>query len=451
MGIADRMIRLSTRGTSIPCAEMTLLAGDHEPPVVVGEGEITVLGSTSFSYVLRGVPADVGHALKALRRIDRDPYDCHLQEKLEVVTADGQHLSGGWTIPKTHVPADNGPWIFTGEVESLAFHENGEFEAGTEVAYLLPRQHRARTVLRRFMDEVGGGPKREKLLSVNGAELSFTLDEDADLLIARTPAGGVLPGLFAENWIGEPLRVLFGQLIYPRFVLRQSDTWSMGVVRPSPAWSRDTDACALWLGNDESIDGARFWESYRRLLSYIAARRDEAGHPDYEANRLTEFYEEVIQAAHGSRWVWSLTFASAVEGLIDLLGLEGMPRIDLEDAKRAGLEKAIDEFKRYVDLYPGDAAPVEPAKNAADRMLRTTAAIGLRHLHSEGWITREQLKAWEKLRNKVMHGNVVSRYSSEIDDNLLLNLAGLLHALTMRLLHDVDPDAHPDAADASAA
>lgn len=50
-----------------------------------------------------------------------------------------------------------------------------------------------------------------------------------------------------------------------------------------------------------------------------------------------------------------------------------------------------------------------------------------------------------------MHSNMVSRYSTEIDDGLQLNLSGLVHALTMRLLHDVDPDAPPDTADAPGA
>ena len=78
--IANRLKHLSQVGTVIPCTEMTLLAGDHDPPVVAGTGEITVLTSTSFGYTVRGTPDDFGHALRSLRRIDEDPYDGILRE-----------------------------------------------------------------------------------------------------------------------------------------------------------------------------------------------------------------------------------------------------------------------------------------------------------------------------------------------------------------------------------
>jgi hypothetical protein len=440
MSVVDRLLHFATVGTVIPCPEMTLLAADHDPPIVVGTGEVTVLTSRSFGYTLRGTPDDVGHALRSLRRIDKNPYDGLLRERLMVMTADGLSLSGGWTIPKVHVPDGVAEWTFTGEVESLSFHEDGAFDAGTEVAYLLPRQHRARLILRRFMDDRGEGVF-ERSVRINGADLQITLNDANDLLLMRAPASKVLPPTFTENWLGEPLRILFGQLIYPRYVLRQSTNWAMGWVRPSPTWSRDSDASALWQGPEELVDRDGFWLSFRKLLSFIAASRDARGFPNFEANRLTELYGEVIQAAHGSRWVWALTYASAAEGLINLLGLEGSPRIDMNDKQREELLAAVESFKAYVAAWSGDPRLIQPAKNAADRMLKTTAAIALRHIKKQGWITKEQLAAWEKLRNKVMHGNLVSPYSSAEDDDLLLNLSGMLHGLTRRLIDGVDPDA----------
>lgn len=349
-------------------------------------------------------------------------------------------LSGGWTIPKMHPPEDGGLWTFTGEFDSLSYHEVGEFEPCTEVAFLLPRLHRARLVLRLFMDPIGEGNRREKALKVNGADLLMTLDDDDDLLIMRAPSSDVLRLPFTENWLGEPLRILFGQLIYPRFVLRQSNNWAMGWVRPSPTWSRNSDACALWHGSKSLIDEHGFWESYRRLLSYVATSRDVDGLPNFEANRLTELYVEVIQAARGSRWVWALTYASAAEGVVDLLGLEGSPRVDLDETQIAELALAVDEFKKYVGDWSGDPRLIQPAKYAADRILKTTVAIGLRHLMKMGCVTADQYRAWSRLRNRVMHGKLVSPYSSAEDDKLLLDLSGLLHALTRRLIADVDPD-----------
>lgn len=280
-------------------------------------------------------------------------------------------------------------------------------------------------------------------MTVNGAEVLLILEDDDDLLIVKVPANGFLRTTFIENWLGEPLRILFGQLVFPRFVLRQTEIWSMGWVRPSPAWSSEADACALWQGPEILSDREGFWENYRRLLSFVAAARNAEGHQNFEANRLTELYGEVIQASHGSRWVWALTYASAAEGVVDLLGLERSPRIDLEADELATLTDAVVAFKAYVGEWAGDPRPIQPAMNAADRMLRTTTAIALRHLKKQGHVSADEYAAWDRLRNRVMHGRLVSPYSSAEDDKLLLDLAGLLHALTRRLIADVDPDAPP--------
>lgn len=444
MTINERLTQLSTVGTVIPCPMMRLIGADHEPPIVVGEGELTVSSSTSFKYSLRGVPADVGHALRSLRRIDADPYDGTLRQRLDLTTSSGLSLSGGWTTPRIHLTDDGRAWTFNGEIDSLSFLDEGDFEAGTKVAFTLPHDSHAGLVLRCFMDSTGDGNLREKALMINGAELRLVLNDDADLLIMHAPTSDILFPPFAENWLGEPLRILFGQPIYPRFVLRQSTKQSMNWVRPSPMWSSQLGASALWQGPKQLSDRKGFWESYRRLLSYITCARDPKGAPNWEANRLTEFYTEVIQAAHGSRWVWALTYASAVEGVMKLLGLMQLPRIDMDNEQIEELSKTIQEFKAYVDAWKGDPRPIQPAKNAADRMLRPSAAIALRHLKAERWVTSDEYNAWDKMRNKVMHGNLVSPYSSAEDDKLLINLAQLLHRLTRRLINSVDADALPD-------
>lgn len=440
MKIADRLKHLSQLGTVIPCPEMTLLAADNDPPVVVGSGEITVLTSSSFGYTLRGTPSDVGHALRSLRRIDKDPYDGTLRERLTAVTTDGLVLMGGWTTPKLHV-ADEGSWIFTGEIEALSFHEDGKFTAGTKVAYVLPQQHRARIILRRFFPPAAKSELPQKIIRVLGSDIVLTLDDDADLLLIDAPASPVFMPTYTENWLGEPLRILFGQLIYPRFVLRQSETWSMAWVRPSPRWSRDSDACALWQGAAELVDAEGFWDSYRRLLSFVVGARDKRGHPNFEANKLTELYGEVIQAARGSRWVWALTYASACEAMVKILGLDGGPRTDLTVEDLKDLTSAVDEFNKHIDQWKGDRRPVEPAKRATGRLLKMSAIQSLRQLKDEGVVTKAEYDAWDFLRQRVMHGSLVSPYSSAEEDKLLLDLAGLFNALTRRLLVTVDPDA----------
>ena len=240
MTTLDRLKHLSEMGTVICCPQMTLLAGDHEPPVVVGEGEITVLNATSFAYTLRGLPNDVGHALRSLRRIDVDPYDGLLRERLTVTTADGLTLMGGWTIPKVRVPDDGGPWVFKGEIEALSFMENGTYQAGTEAAYLLPRQHRARIILRRFFPRIVGEQLPEVRLTVLGSDVIFTLDDEADLLLVRAPATAALPPCQRRSKSDPLCRRIVGVKL--THLDGRSDCWP--TLRPTPPSWASPPPCA---------------------------------------------------------------------------------------------------------------------------------------------------------------------------------------------------------------
>lgn len=433
MAFVDRLKRFAEVGAVIPCRQMTLLAGDHEPPVVVGTGQIVVHSTSSFRYRIEGVPEDIGHALRTLNRIREDPYDGRLRERLAATTDDGAQLHCGWTIPRVD-PGDHGEaWIFAGDFEAITIHDDGPTPLTTDVAYLLPAEHMARIILRRFFPKPGPDRQAIHRISVLGTELVFTLDDEANLLLIHASGDGRLPVTLTENWLGEPLRILFGQLIYPRFVARGTGTYMMNWIRPSPPWSKHAEACAFWRGDSALIDREGFWDSYARLLAYIASNRD------FEANTITDFYVEVIQASKGSRWLWALTYASAAEGLINLIFPRGSRRSDLDATEIATLEKEIDEFKAYIDSWTGDVRLKAPAKGAASRMLETSAAIGLRQLRQTGWVTADQYKAWDRLRNDVMHGRLVSPYSSAEDDKLLVDLSDLLHALTRRIIASVDP------------
>jgi hypothetical protein len=349
------------------------------------------------------------------------------------VVEDGTRLHCGWTIPKVDPGDCGGDWIFTGDFDALTVNDDGPTPLFTDVAYLLPVHHVARIVLRRFFPEPGLDRRSVHKLSVLGTEVTFTLDDEADLLMIHAPGTSQLPVTLTENWLGEPLRVLFGQLIYPRFVARGTGTYVMNWIRPSPSWSRHADACALWQGDRALIDRDGFWDSFARLLAYIGRARD------FEANTITDFYVEVIQASKGSRWIWALTYASAAEGLVNLIFPRGSRRTDIAAFEIANLETEVDKFKKYIDLWTGDTRLKNPAKAAASHIIETSVAIGLRQLRDDGWVSADQYKAWSTLRNDVMHGRLVSPYSSAEDDKRLLDLSGLLHALTRRIIASVDP------------
>ena len=429
MSLLDPWRHLADVGTVIPCREMRLDARDWEKPIICGGGEVRVASDAAFSYVICGVPEDVAHTLRSLHRQRENPYDGLMRFRLSVVDEAGRHLGFGWTVPRFERGKDVETWTFSGETEGVWVDDEHAGEEGTEVLYLLPQHHRVRPMLARFISSTGSSgeivPEHE--LEVLSTRLRFALDEAAGTLSIRASASEGLPQTYTENWLAEPLRIMFGQLIFPRMVARANPDRTIVSVRPTSGWNLDSDWTALWNGPAAFFDTEGFWRTYAGLLSFVATARDNRGRPNFEANKVTQFYEEVIQASRGSRWVWALTFASSIEGLTRMLVPRGTPRAvaDLD---------GITDLKQHIDTWPGsDLHLKRVAKNAVARTAETSTVQALRELRDSGVLAADQVKAWETIRNQVMHGSLVSPYSSKDDDQLLLNLAALMHALTRRL------------------
>jgi hypothetical protein len=171
-------------------------------------------------------------------------------------------------------------------------------------------------------------------------------------------------------------------------------------------------------------------------LCVVARAKDKDSRPNFEAHNITRLYDEFNQAARGTRWVWTMTCASCAEGLVKLLEPRSQPRSDAD-------HEAIDDIIKHVGSWPGHDRfakdEVRRLKEAATRALRnagmTTTALNLKNLVASGAVTREQFDAWDAIRNRVMHGNLISPYARDEDEtNMLLELAGLMHTLTLEIL-----------------
>jgi DNA-binding PadR family transcriptional regulator len=120
-------------------------------------------------------------------------------------------------------------------------------------------------------------------------------------------------------------------------------------------------------------------------------------------------------------------FDSSIEGLIRALVPRGTRRASAN-------HRGISELSAHIDSWPGtDGHLKQVAKNAVARTAETSVIQALRAIKDAGIVTRDQVAAWDRVRNQVMHGSLVSPYSSEEHDALLLSLAGLMHALTRHL------------------
>jgi hypothetical protein len=182
----------------------------------------------------------------------------------------------------------------------------------------------------------------------------------------------------------------------------------------------------LWIDETAGWDKAGFWTLYAALLTHVASARTGDGR-NFEANPVTHFHEEVIQASRGSRWVWAMTLASSIEGLVSMLYSRGTRRED------ADLD-ANTQLICHIRAWSGDHALKEAAIRAVQRTAEITTAVAMRALVADAAITRDQVKAWQKVRHAVMHGNLVSPYSSQEDDETLVALADLMRALIRRIV-----------------
>jgi hypothetical protein len=273
-------------------------------------------------------------------------------------------------------------------------------------------------------------------LEILGSTVRFEFEPSSGVLsISATHSAG-LPPTYTENWLGEPLRILFGQLIFPRLVARNLGNGTTIVsIRQCPGLIGGAARLSgLWRHDDFGHAAEDFWRHYTDLLTVIAQARN------FEAHKITQLYEEVIQAARSTRWIWAMTFASCIEGLANILEPPGRERRDADG-------DAVARLVKHINAWPGDSRLKQNAVQGVQRTLKTTTIIGLRQLVAASAITKTQLKAWEEIRHSVMHCSLISPYSSEEEDNKLLALAEMMHALTLEILRrcsaysPIDPDA----------
>jgi hypothetical protein len=416
---------------TIAFPRLELIRRDHAPPIVIGTGEVRMASPSTFTFTLTGKPPDSSYAFREIRNMQENPYDALARFRLVGVDTDGIEWSGGYTVPNFN-PGET-DWTFHGSIDGLSadIRDAASPNASTEVIFCVPPGSNMALAIGRFVlaNTVGSKPSREHAIEVLGSTIRFDYVPSSDAFSITASPSAELPLTYAENWLGEPLRIMFGQLIFPRLVARNfGDGRSLIWIRPAPDFMRGAGWAALWRSGDPEQNKDAFWSCYCQLLRFIARSCDEAGNKNFEANNITRLYEEVIQATRGSRWVWALTFASSVEALVKML----IPK----DVKATTEEtKTIDSLVKHIKVGPGDDRLRGIAINAVHRSAEITTIRALRELLAADVITKNQLSAWQRIRNSVMHGNLVSPYSSEEADEQLIALADLMHVLTRELLN----------------
>lgn len=429
--------RLTAVPSTIECVEMRLLSGpDHEPPIFVGPGHIDIRSTTDIDFTMFATPADGGDAFRRLVRARESPYEVFDQFSLLATDYQGTEWACGLTRPELKGIPKVG-WPLTGRLDSLVTHASGPWvsaESGLELVFRpklwLPMDKVMVTVT--CIDGVEIQQRRsagQQTVQVLDSEIRFfyTPSDESLWVIAKT--SGKLQHPYAENWLSEPLRVLLGQLVFPRLVARNfGDGTAQVWLRPSPRLIREPGIASL-IGGDSLSAGTEFWKLYASLLTLFAEARDEQGHPNFESHPITRFYEEIIQATQGSRWILCLTLASAAEGLANMLMRPTERRSDFT-------EKDIESLKTTVASWKGDDKLRGRILGEISRAAQRSISRYLRDLVQRGLLKESNEQAWSSVRHAVMHGNFVSPWTTEEEDKRLRDLADLVHRLTRELIRE---------------
>lgn len=416
---------LSTPRT-ISFSRLELIGRDFTPPMVVGTGEVSLPSVDRIEYAFKGLPEDPGRLLSALYAQQRRPYDDLTHFRLVGTDAEGIEWNLGWTAPQIEPTTEL--WTFRGVLNGICPSDGSDTvsaDSSTELIFVLPVDHRIALTMQRLDF---GKQAREHVLQVLGSAIHFSFEPSSHALSITATHTETLPPTYTENWLGEPLRILFGQLVYPRLVARNLGKGRTHIfIRPVPALIARLGWAALWPADRTGRASDELWRRYTDLLTLIAGARDANGHPNFEGHKITRLYEELIQASTGSRWVWALTFASTIEALVKMLIPKATLRADVD------LE-AVDKFVQHIRAWSGSDDLKEVAIAAARRTTEVTPLRKMHELRRKTVITKDQIDSWQTIRNSVMHGSLVSPYSTQEEDARLLNLAAMVHALTFEVL-----------------
>jgi hypothetical protein len=307
---------------TIECREIKLWGRDAEGAIIIGPGRIQVISDTDIRFWVYGTAANDAHAFAKFTEAQRNPYDSMSQFRVFATDYEGLEWTGGYTQVSFFADTTHA-WPLTGELDALTVVATGHWvakESSVELLLIppidLPLGEWSETITR-LRDEVVSYSRRpgSQVVKALGTKILFEMDAAGDALWITARTSEKLTHPEAENWLTEPLRILFGALIYPRLMARNfGDGRSFVTLRPAPPVKRPSAMGLLPPFPVMPNDREQFWNQYASILKMII-NLPESERPFLEGHQVTRLYQELAQAERGSRWVILLTLASTAEAL----------------------------------------------------------------------------------------------------------------------------------------
>jgi hypothetical protein len=408
---------------------MILLGGDFDPPVSEGSGVVNIDSNSQFRFELTSTDIDQKIVDERQQRLRDNPYDALARFRMQAWDADGRQWHLGWVEPD-FVTRD-GQVIVQGRCEGLSLHIPSTSQtSSTTTIYRL--QH-----IRRLMSLMTFATnchnQSTHVFELDGSTVELTYDPKDSVLLASATHSDTLPPTYTENWLGEPLRILLGHLVFPSLVARDvPGKTTFLFLRRTPNMGHTGGIASYFRYLVGLNQRPSFWKSFEALLRWTASARGKDGQPNFESNATTRLVEEIVQAEYlGSRWILALTLASAVESQAKKFA----DKISISD--RLETKQDRDQLIQHIEEWNGGDGLKGIAVSAINRSVEKTTPKILRALRDAGVVTKEQIAAWQRVRNSVVHGHLISPYSSAEEDTDILAIAKMFHALTGEVIATV--------------
>jgi hypothetical protein len=417
MATLDRWRSFLDTPKTIELVHIELVARGRQP-LLIGTGEIRMTSLQEFSYSMTPTHGELIDIFKAIDQKQQNPYDGTARLRLFGKDARGVEWCGGWTMPQT---INFKPLLIEGHLTALDITDHPTTATqSTELVFHADHLHPLARVL-----AVPGSPREkpiEKRFETLGSTIEFAYERAANVVSITASHSAQLQPNYTERWLTEPLRIMFGQPIVPRLTARNKGGESILWISAQPrldgvSWS------AFWTEESPSKPDS-FFDCYSKLLTIIALAGDLEAHP------ITRFYDELAQVAKASPWTIALTLAGCIEGLAKLL----RPKMsDRESQQEKQWSEQADALAVQIEQLTGRTELKNRAANAIRQTKGASTGSVLKVLQKGGIITAEQLETFNYVRNRVMHGTLLSPYSSEKGENQLRHLIDIVHALTREL------------------
>jgi len=269
------------------------LLGWHGDVLAIGAGKVLLDRFGDFDFEFEGHTTDRKEFCEFVSYHKQNPYDGLARLRLVVVDTNGEEIHCGYTSPDNMSLGEGTDLKCSGRVEGLHLDAPAFAEVGTEVLFFVPEQHWLSHVIALSFPPPDENGLSSHSLELLGSSLEFEYERQTRSLTISVSGGDGFPQTYTERWLSEPLRMMVGQLMFPRVYVRANPDRAIVMVSQNRIWHREGDGYCLLDPALSFEERTQFFDMYAELLAFVATARDDAGKPNFERHALTTFYEEL--------------------------------------------------------------------------------------------------------------------------------------------------------------